>query len=165
MSKPKLIDKDRVEHSKFYMVDTESGENRGSVVQDNYDPYTGKYAFCPPMTDEEFTKAYKDYMDEYRADDGDVSDEEYEAAAQEAHDELVRSLIEAGGEIRELKEMLREIKDALFYMLVLHDSSHGHNMLEAVPILYQLQSDNGWTMQKAQEIFKKASEYCEENKV
>lgn len=36
--------------------------------------------------------------------DGDVSDEEYEAAAQEAHDELVRSLVEAGGEIRELND-------------------------------------------------------------
>lgn len=133
----------------------------GEAEKDDYDPYTGKYAFCPPMTDEEFTKAYKDYMDEYRTDD-DVSDEEYEAAAQEAHDELVRSLVEAGGEIRELKAMLREAKDALFYMLVLHDSSHGRNMREAVQILYHLQSDNCWNVRKAREALKKISEYCEQ---
>ena len=133
------------------------------MMTDDYDPYTGKYAFCPPMTDEEFTKAYKDYMDEYRTDDDDdVSDEEYESAAQEAHDELVRSLVKAGGEIRELKETLREVKDALFYMLLLHDSTHGHNMQEVVPVLYHLQSSNGWTVQKAQEIFKRVCEYCEE---
>ena len=97
--------------------------------------------------------------------DGDVSDEEYGAAVQEAHDNLVRSLIGAGGEIRELKETLREVKDALFYMLLLHDSTHGHNMQEAVPILYHLQSNNGWTVQKTKEVFKKVCEYCEENKI
>lgn len=97
--------------------------------------------------------------------DGDVSDEEYETAAQEAHDELIRSLVEAGGEIRELKKTLREVKDALFYMLLLHDSTHGHNMQEVIPILYHLQSNNGWTVQKAQAIFKKVCEYCEENKI
>ena len=109
--------------------------------KDEYDPYTGKYAFVPP---------------------DEVDDEEYEAAAQEAHDELVRSLIEAGGEIRELKEILREAKDALLYMLVLHDSTHGHNMQEVVPILYHLQSDNRWNVQKAKEALKKISEYCEQ---
>lgn len=113
-------------------------------------------------SDEEFTKAYKDYMDEYHVDSNDMSDEEYEAAAQEAHDELVRSLIEAGGEIRELKEMLCEAKDALFYMLVLHDSTHGHNMRGSVPVLYHLQSDNRWNVQKAKEALKKISEYCEQ---
>ena len=102
------------------------------------------------------------YVINYDDTDGDVSDEEYEAAAQEAHDELVRSLVEAGGEIRELKETLREVKDALFYMLLLHDSTHGHNMQAAIPILYHLQSNNGWTVQKAQEIFKKVCKYCEE---
>lgn len=61
----------------------------GEVAQDNYDPYTGKYAFVSP--------------------DDDVSDEEYETAAQEAHDELVRSLIEAGGEIRELNDEKRRL--------------------------------------------------------
>lgn len=85
----------------------------GEAKRDDYDPYTGKYAFCPPMTDKEFSKAYKDYMDEYRTDDSDVSDEEYEAAAQEAHDELVRSLIEAGGEIRELNDEKKRLIFAL----------------------------------------------------
>ena len=68
------------------------------------------------MTDEEFTKAYKDYMDEYRADDDDVSDEEYEAAAEEAHDNLIRSLVEAGGEIREAKELLVRSLEMLYLL-------------------------------------------------
>ena len=91
----------------------------GEVERDDYDPYTGKYAFCPPMTDEEFTQAYKDYMDEYRTDDDDdVSDEEYEAAAQEVHDNLVRSLIEAGSEIRELTDEKKRLIFALKSTLV-----------------------------------------------
>ena len=48
--------------------------------------------------------------------DGDLSDEEYEAAAQEAHDELVRSLIEAGGEIREAKTLLVRALDQLYLL-------------------------------------------------
>ena len=93
-----------------------------------------------------------------------MSDEDREIAeaAQEAHDELVRSLIEAGGEIRELKEMLHDVKNALLYMLVLHDSTHGHNMQEAVQILYHLQSDNRWNVQKAKEALKKVSDYLEQ---
>lgn len=92
----------------------------------------------------------------------DPYDAECETAAEEAHDNLVRSLIEAGGEMRELKELLHEAKDALLYMLVLHDSTHGHNMQEVVPILYHLQSDNRWNVQKAKEALKKISEYCEQ---
>lgn len=76
----------------------------GEAEQDDYDPYTGKYAFVSP--------------------DDDVSDEEYEDAAQEAHDNLVRSLIEAGGEVRELNDekkrlifALKETVDWLNYFL------------------------------------------------
>lgn len=72
--------------------------------KDDYDPYTGKYAFVSPADD--------------------VSDEEYEDAAQEAHDNLVRSLIEAGGEVRELNDekkrlifALKETVDWLNYFL------------------------------------------------
>jgi hypothetical protein len=83
--------------------------------KDDYDPYTGKYAFVSP-------------------------------------DEICC----------EAKEVLREAKDALLYMLVLHDSTHGHNMQEAVQILYRLQSDNRWNVQKAKEVLKKISEYCEQ---
>jgi hypothetical protein len=67
------------------------------------------------MTDDEFTKAYKDYMDEYRTDD-DINDEEYESAAEEAHDELVRSLVEAGGEIRDAKTLLVRALDQLYLL-------------------------------------------------
>ena len=36
----------------------------------------------------------------------DLTDEEYVAITEEAHDNLVHSLVEAGGEIRELRELL-----------------------------------------------------------
>jgi hypothetical protein len=130
-------------NGRFYIVDAESGENRGSVVQDDYDPYTGKYAFVSP--------------------EDDVSDEEYEAAAQEAYDNLVRSCIEAGGEIRELKEMLREAKDALLYMLILHKAQDPRcNQEKVVPALYMLQSGpDRWTPERADEVFKKIFDYIE----
>jgi hypothetical protein len=50
---------------------------------------------------------------EIEVNDDDISDEEYEAAAQETYDELVRSLIEAGGEIRELNDEKRRLIFAL----------------------------------------------------
>lgn len=67
----------------------------GLPRDDDYDPYTGKYAFVSP---------------------DEADDEEYEAAAQETHDELVRSLIEAGGEIRELKTLLVRALDQLYLL-------------------------------------------------
>lgn len=48
--------------------------------------------------------------------DGDISDEEYEAAAQEAHDNLVRSLIEAGGTAREARELLARSLEWLYLL-------------------------------------------------
>ena len=57
-----------------------------------------------------------DYVINYDDTDGEVSDEEYEAAAQEAHDELVRSLVEAGGEIREAKILLVRALDQLYLL-------------------------------------------------
>jgi hypothetical protein len=52
--------------------------------------------------------------------DGDISDEECEVAAQEAHDELVRSLVEAGGEIRELaddrRRLLYELREVVGWL-------------------------------------------------
>ena len=65
----------------------------GEAEQDDYDPYTGKYAFVSPKDD--------------------TSDAEYEAAAEETHDNLVRSLIEAGGEIDSLKNDKRRLVYAL----------------------------------------------------
>jgi hypothetical protein len=72
--------------------------------EDDYDPYTGKYAFVPP--------------------DDEVDDEEYETAAQEVYDNLVHSLVEAGGEIRQLKQdkatlifYLKEVNKWLEYFI------------------------------------------------
>ena len=64
--------------------------------------------------------------------DGDVSDEEYEAAAQEAHDELVRSLVEAGGEIREAKELLVRSLEMLY--LLGYDSGFTNDEIKTLTV-------------------------------
>lgn len=94
----------------------------------------------------------------------DISDEELEAAAQEVHDNLVRSLVEAGGEIRELKAMLHEAKDALLYMLILHKAQDPRcNQEKVVPALFMLQSEpNKWTPERADEVFKNIFDYLEQ---
>ena len=118
--------------------------------EDNHDTYTDKYADLG-------------FGENWVSESPEMSDEDREIAeaAQEAHDNLIRSLVEAGGEICELKTMLCDAKNALLYMLVLHDSTHGHNMQEAVQILYHLQSDNRWNVQKAKKTLKKISDYLE----
>ena len=55
-----------------------------------------------------------------RLDELDLTDEEYDTIAEEAHDNLVRSLVEAGGEIRELRELLARAYEQL--MLLGYDS-------------------------------------------
>lgn len=66
-------------NGRFYIVNAETGENRGSVVIDPYDA-------------------------------------ELEAAAEEAHDNLVRSLVEAGGTIREARELLTRSLEWLYIL-------------------------------------------------
>lgn len=91
-------------------------------------------------------------------------DPEAEEARQEAHGNLIRSLIEAGGEIRELKEILREAKDALLYMLILHKAQDPRcNQEKVVPALYMLQSGpDKWTPERADKVFKKVFDYLEQ---
>ena len=48
--------------------------------------------------------------------DGDLTDEEYEAIAEEANDNLVRALIEAGGEICEARELLARSLEMLYIL-------------------------------------------------
>ena len=88
--------------------------------EDDYDPYTGKYAFCPPSNED------LGFGESWVSESPEMSDEDREIAeaAQEAHDELVRSLIEAGGEIRELNDekkrlifALKEVVEWLDYFL------------------------------------------------
>lgn len=66
---------------------------------------------------DEFVEAYQNYMNKYKADD-DLTDEECDELAQESSDNLVRSCIEAGGEIRELRRLLTIAKDDLLYLLI-----------------------------------------------
>ena len=46
----------------------------------------------------------------------DLADEEYDAIAEEIHNNLIRSLIEAGGEIRELRELLTRAYEQLLLL-------------------------------------------------
>ena len=55
-----------------------------------------------------------------RLDELDLTDEECDAIAQEAYDSLVRSLVEAGGEMRFLRELLARAYEQL--MLLGYDS-------------------------------------------
>lgn len=48
--------------------------------------------------------------------DGDLTDEEYEAIAEEANDNMVRALIEAGGEINEARELLARSLEMLYLL-------------------------------------------------
>lgn len=48
--------------------------------------------------------------------DGDLTDEEYEAIAEEANDNLVRALIEAGGEINEARKLLARSLEMLYIL-------------------------------------------------
>jgi type I restriction-modification system DNA methylase subunit len=129
------------------------GECDGRCLNcDYFDPYKGECS--------------REETDEYAfvsPDNDDISDEEYESAAEEAYDNLVRSLVEAGGEIRELKEVLREAKDALLYMLILHKAQDPRcNQEKVVPALYMLQSGpDKWTPERADKVFKKVFDYLE----
>lgn len=48
--------------------------------------------------------------------DGDLTDEEYEAIAEEANDNMVRALIEMGGEINEARELLARSLEMLYIL-------------------------------------------------
>lgn len=116
--------------------------------------YCGKYKEEVLGIEDEFTKAYKDCVAKHTTDD------DYDPYTGKYA--FVSPNDEADEGIHGLKEMLRDAKDALLYMLVLHDSTHSHNMREAVQILYHLQSDNRWNVQKAKEALKKISDYLEQ---
>lgn len=78
-------------HDEDNVIDVRTKEQKrlDAIEQDNYDPYTGKYAFVSP--------------------DDDLTDEEYEAFAEETHNNVVRALIESGGEIDSLKNDKRRL--------------------------------------------------------
>ena len=72
----------------------------------------------------------------------DFTDEEYDAVSEEAHDNLVRSLIEAGGEIRELRELLARAYEQL--LLLGYDSGFTNEEINklANDIAEYLEGDN-----------------------
>lgn len=80
--------------------------------EDDYDPYTGKYAFCSPSNND------LGFGENWVSESPEMSDEDREVAeaAQEAHDNLIRSLVEAGGEIREARELLTRSLEMLYLL-------------------------------------------------
>ena len=90
-------------------VRTKEQKRLDAIEQDDYDPYTGKYAFCSPSNND------LGFGENWVNESPEMPDEDREAAeaAQEAHDNLVRSLIEAGGEIRELNDNKKRLIFAL----------------------------------------------------
>lgn len=80
--------------------------------EDDYDPYTGKYAFCSPSNED------LGFGENWISESPEMSDEDREIAeaAQEAHDELVRSLIEAGLKICEARELLTRSLETLYLL-------------------------------------------------
>ena len=80
--------------------------------EDDYDPYTGKYSFCSPSNED------LGFGENWISESPEMSDEDREIAeaAQEAHDELVRSLIEAGLKICEARELLTRSLETLYLL-------------------------------------------------
>ena len=72
----------------------------------------------------------------------DLTDEEYVAIAEEAYDNLVHSLIEAGGEIRELRTLLSRAYEQLLLL--------GY--------------DSGFTNEEIHKLINDIKEYLEETK-
>lgn len=77
-----------------------------------------------------------------KLDELDLTDEGYDAVAEEAHDNLVRSLVEAGGEIRELRELLARAYEQLLL----------------------LGFDSGFTNEEIRKLTNEIKEYLEETK-
>jgi hypothetical protein len=78
---------------------------------------------------DEFVEAYQNYMNEYKADD-DLTDEECDELTQESYDNMVRALVEAGGEIREAKELLARALEMLY--LLGYDSSFTNSSIDTL---------------------------------
>ena len=72
----------------------------------------------------------------------DLTDEECDAIAEEAHDNLVRSIVEAGGEIRKLREFLTRAYEQLLLL--------GY--------------DSGFTNEELSKLTNDIKEYLEETK-
>ena len=71
-----------------------------------------------------------DYVINYDDTDGEVGDEEYNDAAEEAHDNLVRSLIEAGLKICEARELLTRSLEMLY--ILGYDSSFTNSAISTL---------------------------------
>ncbi len=80
----------------------------GLPHDDDYDPYTGKYAFCPPSNED------LGFGENWISESPEMSDEDREAV--EAHDRLIRSFIEADGDRHKARELLVRALDQLYLL-------------------------------------------------
>lgn len=86
-------------------VRTKEQKRLDAIEQDDYEPYTDKYADLG--FGENWVSESPEMPDE---------DRELAEAAQEAHDNLVRSLVEAGLKICEARELLTRSLEALYLL-------------------------------------------------
>ena len=93
--------------------------------------------------------------------DNDLTDEECDELAQESYDNLVRSCIEAGGEIRELRRLLTIAKDDLLYLLLDGQGYREQLNSEGFFALSVLMNEYGMSKEKVDKDFKEISEYLE----
>ena len=93
--------------------------------------------------------------------DKDLSDEECDKLAQESHDNLVHSLVEAGGEIRELRRLLTLAKDDLLYLLLDGKGYRQELNDKGLVALSVLMNEYGMSKDKVDKDFKEISEYLE----
>lgn len=76
--------------------------------------YTDKFVEKVPTPSDPYAN-HRQIGEEENAETGE-NDDEYESAAEEAHNNLVRSLIEAGGTVREARELLARSLELLYIL-------------------------------------------------
>ena len=88
----------------FYIVDAKTGKNRGSVVMDPFDDIS---------VEEIYDEASREYHQRYGTI---IVDNEYDEAPEDAHNNLIRGLMEANGDIAEAKALLVRALEQLYLL-------------------------------------------------
>ena len=83
-----------------------------------------------PINDDNYFRTIVGAKQQEENNNDDLTDEEYDAIAEEAYDNLVHSLIEAGGEIRELRELLTRAYEQL--LLLGYDSGFTNEQIYSI---------------------------------
>lgn len=91
--------------------------------------------------------------------------EEYKTHTTECRDDATEADYDfVGKENQQLKDMLLEVKSALFYMLMLHKAhtAGGRDNTKLLLAMYSLQSgEDAWSVERAEKVFHKLYDYFE----